>query len=91
MTKQTLVGPCGIQLILDPDEIHFDDPLKGSPALVLWNGAYHKYALAKTGAVKMPRKCLRWLLTKETAVWSMVTIRLLETLKQEMMKDEIAE
>lgn len=46
MKKQTLYGPKGIELILDPDEINFDNPGDGCPALVRYRGGTASYTCA---------------------------------------------
>ncbi len=38
--KQTLEGPGGLTLELDPAEVFPDDPGAGTPALVVWKGPY---------------------------------------------------
>jgi len=43
MTKQTLIGPNGLRLVLDSAEIFPDDPGQGTPAMVYLRGESATY------------------------------------------------
>ncbi len=68
MEKQTLIGPRGVKLILDPSEIFPDDPGSGTPALVEYKEQTGTYwcALGEgevccDKVVKLPVPVLDWL------------------------------
>lgn len=66
MNKQTLRGPCGFFLILDPSEIILDDPGAGTPAMLYGprniSGTYWCAVDAgECDGVELPAAVMRWL------------------------------
>jgi len=68
MKPQTIYGPQGVKLHLDPAKWHPEDPGQDTPALVEYKGAWGTYALAseagEVDGVRLPTSVHRWLNTQ---------------------------
>lgn len=71
-----LVGPFGIELILNSAQVDFKDPGNGTPALVMYHGGSATYDCAcDIGAVdrgdkslQLPERSIKWLLQQQSEV-----------------------
>lgn len=67
--KKTLVGPYEVELVLDSDEVSFDNPGDGTPAIVRYKGGTATYACAINegevddgrNMIALPHACVQWL------------------------------
>ncbi len=69
MSKQTVIGPRGIKLHLDPAQVFPNDPGAGSPALVEYRKSFGSYTCATCegycDSQPVPQECIDWLNSPE--------------------------
>ncbi len=72
MNKRMILGPGGVQIELDKDQVFPDDPGNGTPAIVRYCGHTATYWCAwdtmEVDGVDLPPRVWEWLDSKDTEI-----------------------